>query len=381
MNPLTEESHPCDNEDIMCDHPVAPVEQRPNNFQWTRLDAFSKFLAERDDIRLREEKKAVQSRIREELDKQVADINHRKQLDRIENIEFYRNISAEADRFRESEKQSEEKRKMAAWQEKQDRELQQRDAEERRRQHELKQNQEDAAIVARIENDLKQDQRILIEKKAAERAILKKLMLENEAERQTRMDHRKRQEAEELQQLQQYHDLLEKQERNRRDDLSKRVERQKALIRRMEEKVIKTIQEKSNDDNVRAEKQQAEMDARAIEISRFKAQRLAQARLDLVSSLKNQIEEREARRKEEDELRRLHATVLKSDLEEYILSEEEKVRNRKVQMHAYKRDLDRQLDSQRKSEQSSKDEMSPEEMQMNRELIRLVDSILPLTQS
>jgi hypothetical protein len=354
-----------------------PITQCPPNYPWTRLDAFSKFLAERDEIRLHEGKRSEQIRIRDELDKQVADINQRKHLDRIENLEFYRNLSAEAERSRENEKQMEEERKKSALLEKQDREAQQKDLEERRKQNELKQAQEDATLVASIENDLKRDQDILLERKSAERARLRKLMSENEAERQIRVNLQKQLEAEELRQLQEYHRLLEKQDRERQDDLRKRVERQKSLIKKMEEKVMQTIQEKSYDDNVRAEKQQAEIDARAIEITRYKAQRLAEAREDLVSNLKKQMDEKINRLREEEEMRRLHATVLKSDLDEYQHSEEERARRRKAEMRAYRQELDHQVESRQKSKHSLGDEMNAAEMQINRELIQLVESVLP----
>jgi hypothetical protein len=215
-----------------------------------------------------------------------------------------------------------------------------------------------------------------MEKKQKERLLIRDLMKENEANRQRKQKAKKNQEVEELKQMQEYNALIERQERDREAELSLRVERQKLLIKRMEENVTSKINEKANDDNIRALKQLAERDARAIETEEFKKTRLSVLHSQMRETLRKQVEEKEARKLEEEGMRDLHAQILRLDSHEFAKSEEERKTLRKKLITAYKQQLDAQMTSLEVRRKADKNVMSQNEVLINRELISVVEKAL-----
>jgi hypothetical protein len=274
------------------------------------------------------------------------------------------------------EREKEERRRERAEQEKRDGDEQLRLDELRRRELHDKQKREEQLQAAQIESEIKASSQEAVRKKEAERLLLKKLMEDNERDRQHKAEIKKRSAADELKQLQEFHDLLEKQEAERQGELSRRVERQKLLVKRMEEGVLKTIQAKSNDDNIRALKQQAEMDARAIEVQRFKQTKQAQLRQEMLDTLKRQIKEKEARKREETELKEIHSHILRSDSQHYSETEAAAMRARKQKLREYQHELRLQIKEASNRSINERDELTKTEISMNKELLQLVDSLI-----
>jgi len=349
---------------------------RTEKYEWTRLDEFAKLMLQKEQAREKEEKEAMQRKVREDLDRQMRDVHARKQRERIDDLEFAQRQMASTEKWEALEREKEERRRERAEQEKRDGDEQLRLDELRRRELHDKQKREEQLQAAQIESEIKASSQEAVRKKEAERLLLKKLMEDNERDRQHKAEIKKRSAADELKQLQEFHDLLEKQEAERQGELSRRVERQKLLVKRMEEGVLKTIQAKSNDDNIRALKQQAEMDARAIEVQRFKQTKQAQLRQEMLDTLKRQIKEKEARKREETELKEIHSHILRSDSQHYSETEAAAMRARKQKLREYQHELRLQIKEASNRSINERDQLTKTEISMNKELLQLIDSLI-----
>ena len=348
----------------------------PISYEWARLDAFAKLMLEKDIAREHDERRSVQGKVRKDLDRQMADINERKYRERIEDMEFSQLQAQEVQRWAKEEKIKADERRRRAELEKADRDEQLKYDAERKHNYEMKQKEEEMRQANLIESDIKKTKDDAALKKQKERIQTKHLMEENERDRLAKLEVKKRNAAEELRQLQDYHDLLEKQEKEREAELARRIERQKMLIKRMEEGVMKAIHAKSNDDNIRALKQQAEMDARAIEIDRFKKEKLSKLQEDMREALQNQISEKEARKREEEDLRKVHAQILQNDTASFEQSEAAHIQSRRRRLRQHQTDLRKQVELALQKRKMDQNELNKDEILINRELIELVESTL-----
>jgi hypothetical protein len=348
----------------------------PKTYEWTRLDNYAKIMQSHEEVRAKHDKVQVQAQIKADLDKQVADVHARKLREKKEDTEYYKNLMVEIEQWREYDTRVLEDRRIKAEIEKLDRDEQMEYSLNRRKESEEKRQREDRILLERIDQEMQEEAKEIVEKKRRERDVIKELMKENEAERRMKLSYRKQQAAEELRQLQEYNALIERQEKERQEELSRRVSRQKELIRRMEETVTKKIQEKSNDDNMRALKQQAERDARCIEIDAFKMKRLDECREEMKRTLAQQIQEKERRQREEAELREIHAQILRLDSEEFIKSEKERQELRRKLVSKYKQQLNEQIKASTNRNEVKKDGMSQQEILLNRDLIDVVERLL-----
>ena len=350
--------------------------EAPESYDWNKLDRFAKYIEEQDLQRARRERLECERRMRLDLDKQVKDIQARKEKEKRDNVEYYRNLTMEVEEWKELDRKISEDRRSKAEIERKDRDEQMELGELKKREAANKRHLEDKIMLDRIEAEIKEEERDSIEKKNGERLLIKKLMKENEENRLRKQEMKKAQEAQDLRQLQEYNDLIERQERERQAELSQTIERQKHLIKRMEENVMKKIEEKSNDDNIRALKQQAERDARSIEVETFKAKRLAELNAEMRATLRLQLEEKEGRKKEEKEIRDLHAQILRLDSQDFSKSEEERRTLRRKLVDTYKQQLDAQMASLTVRRNADKGEMSKSEVLMNKDLIAVVEKVL-----
>merc|ERR1719456_1849252 len=121
------------------------------------------------------------------------------------------------------------------------------------------------------------------------------------------------------------------------------MDKQKILMERMKENVVKQQQAKGDEDARRALKQKEEADARAIEMERNKEAKLRQLRLETQDFLFAQMEEKEGRKEQAYELKRLQAHILDADTKEYAEMEKARTLERKRQNVEHRIELDEQI--------------------------------------
>ena len=348
----------------------------PVAYEWKRLDRYAKIIQAHDEARGKDEKHAAQARMKRDLDKQVADVRARKEREKNDNVEYYKNLTIEIEQWKDYDQRVAEDRKAKAEMEKMDRDEQLQFDALRKKQADERRQLEDQKLLERIDSELEAEQRETMEKKMKEKLLIKELMRENEEERLAKLALKKAQTTAELRQLQEFNELVERQAQQREAELTKRVERQKLLIKKMEESVMRKQEEKSNDDNVRALKQQAERDARAIEVEAFKTRRLKELQNEMKETLRQQVEEKASRKVEEAELRNLHAQILRLDTNDFEQSEQERRAIKKKLVSRYTEQLNAQVASLKQKRQLDKDEMSRDEILLNRDLIGVVEKVL-----
>merc|ERR1719353_1875560 len=96
--------------------------------------------------------------------------------------------------------------------------------------------------------------------------------------------------------VKEYNRILDAQEEARAAELQARMDKQKALMEKMKENVIKQQKAKGDEDARRAAKQKEEADARAIEMERNKAAKLKDMRHDTQSFLFKQMAEKDEKK-------------------------------------------------------------------------------------
>merc|ERR1711977_237966 len=142
--------------------------------------------------------------------------------------------------------------------------------------------------------------------------------------------------AMEIEGMREYNRILDQQEQARAEALESRINRQKELMEKMKENVVKQQQAKGDEDARRAQKQKVEME-------RNKAQKLRQMRLETQDFLFAQMEEKEARKAHASELKRLQAKILAEDTKEYVNMEHAKTIDKKRSLLEHKLELDDQM--------------------------------------
>merc|ERR1711959_411772 len=98
----------------------------------------------------------------------------------------------------------------------------------------------------------------------------------------------------------------------------------------MKENVIKQQQAKGDEDAIRAQRQKEEADARAVEMERNKKAKLQSMRQDTQSFLFKQMAEKDNKKRQALELKRLQASILEADTKEYMEMEAKKVKEKRI---------------------------------------------------
>merc|ERR1719478_1986252 len=173
--------------------------------------------------------------------------------------------------------------------------------------------------------------------------------------------------------MKEYNRILDQQEQSRAQELEARMEKQKMLMEKMKENVIKQQQAKGDEDALRAERQKAEADARAIEMDRNKKEKLKSMRGETQAFLFKQMAEKDEKKQQALELKRLQATILEVDTKEYMDMESRKATNRRLKNIEHRLELEQQIFAKQQVRQAA---MSESEIKMNAQLLELVDKTL-----
>merc|ERR1719181_1798672 len=198
-------------------------------------------------------------------------------------------------------------------------------------------------------------------------------MAENIEERKVKDKAKEEQAALEIQGMKEYNKILDQQEATRAEELEMRIGHQKILMDKMKETVQKQQGDKNLEDARRALKQKEEADARAIEMERNKEAKLRQMRLETQDFLFAQMEEKEGRKGQAYELKRLQAHILDADTKEYTEMEKARAIERRRQNVEHRIELDEQIARKRAE---LKFTMSDAEVNMNRQLLEVVEKTL-----
>merc|ERR1711904_479010 len=175
--------------------------------------------------------------------------------------------------------------------------------------------------------------------------------------------------------MKEYNRILDQQEEMRAQELQARMDKQKALMEKMKENVQKQQQKKGEKDARRAAKQKEEADARAIEMERNKEAKLKEMRYDTQSFLFKQMAEKDEKKGQALELKRLQASILEADTQEYMQMEKQKFHDRRVRNVEHRIELEAQI-AERAAVVQRKYAMSGAEVKMSRQLLDLVDKTL-----
>jgi len=351
-------------------------DEAPNIYDWARLDRYANIIQSLEESKEIIDKRDMQKKIREDLSKQMVEQRRRKQREQEENMDYAKNVCQEVEQWREYDKRVVDTMRRKAALERQERDEQVRFNTNQKRSETEKRSREDTELLRRISEEIRSEEQEKVERKKKERDVMQRLISENEKEQHRKLELKRLSTEAELAQIREYNALIEKQETERQAELNRRLERQRLLIRKMEENVLKTIQAKADDDNQRALMQQAERDARDIEVEKFKHDHLSQMRKDMITMLQEQMAEKHSRKREEAQLRELHSSILKAETASYERAEKDKKKARRNAFLKYRDQLREQITQSLSRKAATHDNMTQEEIRLNSDLIAVVEKVL-----
>mmetsp|Transcript_54609 Transcript_54609/g.97978 ORF Transcript_54609/g.97978 Transcript_54609/m.97978 type:complete len:507 (-) Transcript_54609:76-1596(-) len=342
-------------------------------FDWSRLDEYASYLHEQDALRQKAGVHALQKKLRKDLDAQVSERKAKLNENDEEERRYHSNMMIELERWKATEQARAEELRNKLMREKKDRDEQL--AYERHLKDEAadRKRSEEAALVDKIVNEMEAEQRRFEKKKMDTKKAMRKVFEENEEDQRKRQEAHRVQKEKDAHAMREYNRILDEQEEQRAEELAARMERQKTLMDQLQANVAAQAKDAGDNDALRAQKQQDEMDRHYAEAEKVKQSRLKQLRLETQAYLFKQMAEKDARKDEEKELQNIQAQILERDTEEYNDIEREKMTNRKIRNFEHRKEIERQIEQRSKVRVP---EMSEAEMKMNRNLLTLVDKTL-----
>eukprot|EP00428_Durinskia_dybowskii_P029634 CAMPEP_0170231608 /NCGR_PEP_ID=MMETSP0116_2-20130129/15539_1 /TAXON_ID=400756 /ORGANISM="Durinskia baltica, Strain CSIRO CS-38" /LENGTH=495 /DNA_ID=CAMNT_0010482381 /DNA_START=60 /DNA_END=1547 /DNA_ORIENTATION=- len=342
-------------------------------YNWSKLDQYASYLHEQDCIRQHLGHKALQKKLRSALDHQVAQKQNRKAIESEEEQVYHQNTLLELERWKEAEKSRDEERKQKALREKAERDAQ-LEYERKLKADELdKKKSEEAQLVNKIVEEMESEQKRLEKKKLNQIKSMRKVFEENAADQAKKNEDKRRAMEQEAAQLKEYARALDEQEEKRNKEMQDRIDRQAALMKKLQENVDGLKKGAGDNDAARAAAQQEEMDRHFFEAEQMKQNRLRELRHENQAYLLRQMEEKDMRRSEEKELQNIQAMILHRDAEEYNEVERQKLISRRQLLSEHAKDIKKQV-AYKLSQ--SVPIMTEAEIAMNKPLLQLVDRTL-----
>jgi len=345
------------------------------DFDWSKLDEYASYLHEQDALRQKAGVLAMQQKLRLDLDRQVADQRMKKQRQRDEEQKYFMNQLVEVEQWKEIERAKADELKIKAHKEKRDRDEQLHYERMLKEEEVNRKKVEESQLVEKISSEMEMEKERMEMRRQQQKTAMKKVFQENLEENAVKAEQTMRQQELDMEAMKEYNRILDQQEEMRAQELQGRMDKQKALMEKMKENVQKQQKKKGDEDARRAAKQKEEADARAIEMERNKECKLKEMRHDTQSFLFKQMAEKDEKKEQAMELKRLQASILEADTQEYMQMEKQKSNDRRHRNVEHRILLEDQI-GERAKEPARKYAMSGAEVKMNRQLLDLVDKTL-----
>jgi len=345
----------------------------PKAYDWSKLDEYASYLHEQDCIRQHMGVKALQKKLKMDLDQQVALKQNRKVQDDEEDLKYHQNTLVELERWKQMEKLREEEKQAKIAKEKEDRDAQLAFERKLKAEEAEQKKTEESALVSKIVSEMEAEQKKLEKKKEVQRKKLRKVFEDNAKDQAIRAAELEEAKVREAEQLKEYARALDEQEEQRQAEMQARVDRQNQLMKKLQDNVDGIKKGAGDNDAARALAQQEEMDRHFFEAEHVKQNRLKQLRLENQAYLLKQMEEKEARKAGDRELSDIQALILQKDTEEYNEVERMKVENRRRELMEHSKDIKKQMAYKLAQSQPI---MSEAEILINKPLLKLVDRTL-----
>eukprot|EP00928_Gymnodinium_smaydae_P086848 TRINITY_DN71264_c0_g1_i1.p1 TRINITY_DN71264_c0_g1~~TRINITY_DN71264_c0_g1_i1.p1 ORF type:complete len:490 (+),score=165.19 TRINITY_DN71264_c0_g1_i1:73-1542(+) len=345
----------------------------PEAFDWSRLDEYASHLHEQDAIRQQMGVRALQKKLKLDLDQQVAEKNARQSDMTEEDRRYHQNTLVELERWKAAEQKRANDLKQKTLKEKLDRDEQLAFEQKLKSEEMQRKKHEEACLVEKIVTEMEGEQRKHEKKKRETKAAMRKVFQENEEDQRKRDEERRAQQQRESDAMKEYNRILDEQEEARANEMAARMERQKQLMEQLQSNVAAQSKNAGDNDAKRANAQQAEMDRHYFEAESAKQKRLKQMRLETQAYLMRQMGEKEGRKEEERQLANIQATILEKDTEEYNHVERQKAIDKRLKNFENRQELEKQI-TVRAGQRAP--EMSSAEIAMNKPLLSLVHRTL-----
>lgn len=343
------------------------------SFDWSRLDEYAGYLHEQDAARQKQGVVALQRKLRQDLDHQVAERKAKVDESSEEERRYHNNLMVELERWKQTEQSRADELKQKAQREKADRDEQLAYEHLLKDEAANKKKDEEAVLVDKIVTEMEVEQIRFEKKKIETKKSMRKVFEDNAADQLKREAARKEQQVKDAAAMAEYNRILDEQEEQRAEELANRMERQKTLMEKLQANVSQQAQAAGDNDAQRANAQADEQDRHFSQAETIKQARLKELRLETQAYLFKQMADKDGRKNEEKDLQNIQAQILERDTEEYNEIEREKITTKKIRNLHHRKELEGQIHHRGKQ---SVPEMSESEVKMNRQLLNLVNRTL-----
>lgn len=225
--------------------------------------------------------------------------------------------------------------------------------------------------MERLQNEMNHERRMMMDKRAQEREYLKKMLLENEANKAKAEATAQRQKEGDVQALVEYGRMLDKQEADRQHEFEQRERRAQEFMNNLASRVIQKQQHRKQAEDEQLAKYEYEREMRLRIEDERRAAREAAEKAQMRELLNRQMQEKKQREQAEKAHNDEQAMIWKRDKENY--EEEERRLKRKIDaINADNCDfLKKQMDE--KASRHNARRMNKEEFNFNRPLLREIN--------
>mmetsp|Transcript_101143 Transcript_101143/g.271687 ORF Transcript_101143/g.271687 Transcript_101143/m.271687 type:complete len:501 (+) Transcript_101143:73-1575(+) len=342
-------------------------------FDWSKLDEYASYLHEQDCIRQHMGVKALQKKLKMDLDQQVALKQNKKGQEVDEDAKYHQNSMIELERWKQMEMLREEEKSAKVMREKDDRDAQLNYEKKIKSEEANKKKSEESALVTKIVSEMESEQKKFEKKKEQTRKNMRKVFEENAKDQAKKTEEEQEAKDRESAQLKEYARALDEQEEQRQAEMQARLQRQNDLMAKLQANVDGIKKGAGDNDAQRALAQQEEMDRHFFEAENVKQNRLKQLRVQNQAYLLKQMDEKDGRKAGDRELSDIQAQILSADTSEYNEVERLKVVNRRSHLVEHSKDIKKQMAYKLAQSQPV---MSEAEIMMNKPLLQLVERTL-----
>jgi len=296
-------------------------EHQAEEDQWANINKFNTVLYQQEQLRRKAREMEMKNKMKNALDTQKVEKYKRREIENIENGEYYNSQLAQMSLYDSKEESKKVAQQRKVDQEKIDRAKQIEIENKQKRKIMKEEKSNDMKTVQRLKEELEAESKMNMDKRENEKRHLMRMLKENDENKKEKNKEREKERQNDIHSQEEYARMLDKQEADRANEFATRMKKMQGLMNRMADTVVADQREKQRqeDDRIKNAFAEREEQERINELEKFQLNK--KQKHDNKEFLKNQMENRVKQKALERIERMEQAEMWRKDSENYAKQE------------------------------------------------------------
>ena len=344
--------------------------------EWAAIMNYNNFLFKKEEKLKQMKAKEAQIKFKRDLDSQLREKVQMKHLEKNKDDAYFENVKIQMKIAEEKEREKVEEYKKKITYEKETRDRQMKEVNAKRKYEAKQEKALDTFLIRRLKEELQMEKEFTQMKKDTQFTIMKKILEKEEDKKRRGLEDQEKERLDNIKLQEAYYNLIEEQEKNKDETLRKRDAKAKEFLQQPIDVTTKVYMDKIEQMEERSRKYQDRLERQTQEEELLVKVKAKEQKELMKNTLMNQVKEKHDRNQEEkNKFNSEQINMWKTDTDKFFDFEKNKRVQKKKALISYNDSLKNQMREKEDRKKIEARKMNENEEMINRKILDDIENM------